>query len=239
MDQGVFVLIAYPDHGDLQRIPETAPEQNGSEVAVKLQLQRDGTGVAEVEAKYFGVNNARRHVFYRGRSQAEILKGFEERVTRYASEASFRKAAIAGIEDNRQEIVENFSFGGNFATASAGDSWFFQPLILSGIAVPEVGPRPRQLPLDVGAPYHVKVAYRLELPIGMRIERLPDKVSLQSEFGAMNIDYSIRDNALIATQSLSFTQSRIPQEKYPAFRDFVNAYIRGTRQRVRIVAASL
>lgn len=239
MDQGVFALIAYPDHGDLQRIPEPAPEQNGSEFAVKLQLQRDGTGVAEVEARYFGVNNARRHVFYRGRSQAEILKGFEERVTRYASEAFFRKAAIAGIEDNRQEIVENFSFGGNFATGSTGDSWFLQPLILSGIAVPGVGPRPRQLPLDVGAPYHVKVAYRLELPIGMRIERLPEKVSVQSEFGAVSIDYSMSDNALVATQSVSFTESRIPPEKYPAFRDFVNAYIRATHQRVRVVAASL
>jgi hypothetical protein len=238
MDQGVFALIAYPDHGDLQRIPEPSPEQNGSEFAVKLQLQRDGRGAAEVEAKYFGVNNARRHDFYRGRSQAETLKGFEERVARYVSEASFRKASIAGIEDNRQQIVENFSFGGNFATASAGDSWFFQPLILSGIAVPEVGPRPRQLPLDVGAPYHVKVAYRLELPIGMRIERLPDKVSVQSEFGAVSIDYSTSDNVLVATQSASFTESRIPPEKYPAFRDFVNTIIRATRQRVRVVAAS-
>ncbi len=239
MDQGVFALIAYPDHGDLQRIPEPAPEQNGSEFAVKLQLQRDGTGAAEVQAKYFGVTNARRHDFYRGRSQADILKGFEERVTRYVSEASFRKAAIGGIEDNRQQVVENFSFGGNFATASAGDSWFFQPLILSGIAAPEVGPRPRQLPLDVGAPYHVKVVYRLELPIGMRVERLPDNVSVQSEFGAMNIDYSVGTDALIATQRVSFTESRIPPEKYPAFRDFVNSYIRATHQRVRVVAASL
>lgn len=239
MDQGVFALIAYPDHGDLQRIPEFSPEQNGSEYDVRLQLQSDGTGLAQVQARYLGATNARRHVFYRGRSQAEILKGFEERVTRYASEASFRKASIAGIEDNRKQIAENFSFGGNFATATAGNSWFLQPLILSGIAIPEVGPRPRQLPLDVGSPYHVKIAYQLELPIGMRIERVPDNISVKSEFGEVSIEYSMNGNVLTATQTVSFAQSRISPEKYPEFRDFVNSYIRATRQRVRVVSTSL
>jgi hypothetical protein len=238
MDQGVFALIAYPERGDLQRIPQPTPEQNGSEYSVNVHLQSDGTGAADVEAKYFGASNSHRHRFYRGRSQTEILKAFEERVTRYANQASFGKASIAGTEDNRQQITEKFSFAGNFATASTGDSWFFQPLILSGIAVPEVGPRPRQLPLDVGTPYHVKCNYRLELPAGMRVERLPDKNSIKSEFGEVTIEYSMSGDALVATQTVSFAVSLIPPDKYSDFRDFVNAYIRATRQRLRVVNAT-
>jgi hypothetical protein len=235
MDQGVFSLIVYPERGDLQRIPQAPPEQNGSEYSVNVHLQSDGTGAAEVEAKYFGTSNSYRHMFYRGRSQSETLKAFEERVTRYVNQASFRHASISGAEDNRQQITEKFSFDGNFATASAGDSWFFQPLILSGIAVPEVPARPRQLPLDVGAPYHVKCDYRLELPAGMRVERLPDKISVKSEFGEVAIEYSMSGSVLLATQTVSFAQSRILPEKYPGFRDFVNAYIRATRQQVRVI----
>jgi hypothetical protein len=238
MDQGVFALIAYPERGDLQRIPQAPPEQNGSEYAVNIHLQSDGTGSAEVEARYFGGSNSSRHYFYRGRSQAEILKAFEERVTRYVNQASFRKASISGAEDNRQQIAEKFSFAGNFATASTGDSWFFQPLILSGIAVPEVPPRPRQLPLDVGTPYHVKCDYRLELPAGMRVERLPDKTSIKSEFGEVTIEYAMSGDVLVATQTVSFAQSRILPDKYSDFRDFVNAYIRATRTRLRLVNAT-
>ena len=238
MDQGVFALIAYPERGDLQRIPQAPAEQNGTEYAVNLRLQNDGTGAADVQAKYFGVSNSHRHSFYRGRSQAEIVKAFEERVTRYVNQASFRQASISGADDNRQQIAEKFSFAGNFATASTGDSWFFQPLILSGIAVPEVPLRPRRLPLDVGAPYHVKCEYRLELPAGMRVERLPDTLSMKSEFGEVRIEYSMSGGILVATQSVSFEQSRIPPEKYPDFRDFVNAYIRATRQRLRAVSAT-
>jgi hypothetical protein len=237
MDQGVFALIAYPERGDLQRIPEVSPEHNGAEYAVHVSLQPDGTGAVDVEAKYLGSSNAHRHNFYRGKSQAEILQAFEDRVARYVTEASFRKASIDGTEDNSRQITEKFSFSGNFATASSGDSWFFQPLILSGIAVPEVPPRPRQLPLDVGAPYHVKCEYRVELPAGMRIERLPDKVSSKSEFGEVAIEYSTSGNILVATQTVSFAQSRILPEKYPEFRDFVNAYIRATGQRIRVLKA--
>jgi len=238
MDQGVFALIAYPERGDLQRIPLAPAELNGSEFTVSVHLQSDGTGTAEVDGKYLGAANSRRHMFYRGRSQADILKAFEERVSRYVSQASFRKASISGTEDNGQQIAEQFSFGGNFATAATGDSWFFQPMILSGIAVPEVSTRPRQLPLDIGTPYHVKCDYRLELPIGMRIERLPDKTSLQSEFGEVTIEYSMSGNALVASQTVSFAQSRILPDRYPGFRDFVNAYIRATRQRLRVVKAT-
>jgi hypothetical protein len=238
MDQGVFALIAYPERGDLQRIPEVPPERNGSEYVVNVHLQSDGTGTAEVADKYLGASNSARHMFYRGRSQSEIRKAFEERVTRYVNQASFRQASIAGTEDNNQQITEKFSFAGNFATASTGDSWFFQPLILSGIAVPEVPPRPRQLPLDVGTPYHVKCDYRLELPAGMRIERMPDKTSIKSEFGEVTIEYSMSGNVLVATQTVSFSQSRILPDKYPEFRDFVNSYIRATRQRLRLVNAT-
>jgi hypothetical protein len=238
MDQGVFALIAYPDRGDLQRIPQAPPDQNGFEYTATVHLQRDGTGTADVEAKYLGVSNSRRHTFYRGRSQSEILKKFEERVAGYVNQASFHQASISGVEDNGQQIVEKFSFAGNFSIASAGDSWFFQPQFLSGIAVPEVGPRPRQLPLDIGMPFHVRCNYRTELPTGMRIERLPDKTSIKSEFGEVSIEYSMAGNVLVASQTVSFAQSRIPPDKYPDFRDFVNAYIRSTRQRLRVVNAA-
>jgi hypothetical protein len=159
-------------------------------------------------------------------------------VNGYVSQAAFRQASIDGTEDNRQQVAEKFSFAGNFAIASAGDSWFFQPLILSGIAVPEVSGRPRLLPLDVGLPHHVKCDYHVELPAGMKIERVPDKVSTKSEFGEVTIEYAMNENVLVATQTVSFAVSRVLPDKYPGFRDFVNAYIRATRLRLRVVTAN-
>ena len=94
-------------------------------------------------------------------------------MTRYANQAAFRTASVSGTQDNSGQIVENFSFTGAFANASTGDSWFFQPLFLSGISVPEISPQPRVLPLELGSPYHVKGEYRIVLPAGMRVGSVP------------------------------------------------------------------
>jgi hypothetical protein len=238
MDQGVFALISYPDHGELKRIPEPIPVQNRTQYTAHAQLQADGTGSAEVEVKYWGTNNSQRHAFYRGRSQEEMRKYFENRVSRFVNQSAFRQASISGIEDSRQQVNEKFSFSGDFSTASSGDSWFFQPLFLTGIAVPEVGPRPRELPLDLGAPEEVQVEYSIELPIGMRVERIPDRTNIKSEFGELEIEYSLAGNILHATRTLTFTVSRIPPEKYPAFRDFVTGNLRLEKQRLRVVKAT-
>jgi hypothetical protein len=79
---------------------------------------------------------------------------------------------------------------------------------------------------------------RLEIPAGLRVERLLDKTSISSEFGEVTIEYSMIGDALVATQSVSSTQSHILPDKYPDFRNFVNTYIRDTNQRLRMVNAT-
>jgi Domain of Unknown Function with PDB structure (DUF3857)/Transglutaminase-like superfamily/Domain of Unknown Function with PDB structure (DUF3858) len=234
MDQGVFALISYPDHGELRKIPEPSPLENRIHYDVRAHLQTDGTGTAEVEVKYWGTNNAERHAYYRGRSQESMRKIFENRVAHYANQAAFRQASISGVEDSRQQITEKFSFSGDFSTASTGDSWFFQPLFLSGVDVPEYGPRPRELPLDIGPPEQIQVEYAIDLPPGMKIGRIPENAKIQSEFGEADIEYSISGNLLRATQMISYTQSRIPPEKYSAFRDFVVGDMRAERLHLRV-----
>jgi hypothetical protein len=237
MDQGVFALISYPDRGDLRRIPESPASQNGVEYQATIQLGRDGSGAATVEEKYFGDSNASRHSFYRNLSQDEMRRAFEARVTRYANQAAFATASVSGTQDNSGQIVEKFSFNGLFANASTGDSWFFQPLFLSGISVPEISPQPRVLPLEMGSPYHIKGEYRIILPAGMHVGSVPQESSVESDFGSLDVDYSANGNVVLADFDLSFTMSRIPPEKFEAFRGFVNAVRRAGQVRLRAMSA--
>jgi hypothetical protein len=186
-----------------------------------------------VEEKYFGDSNASRHSFYRNLSQDQMRKAFEARVTRYANQAAFGTASVSGTQDNSGQIIENFSFNGAFANASTGDSWFFQPLFLSGISVPEISPQPRVLPLEVGSPYHVKGEYRIILPAGMRVGSVPEETSLESDFGSLDVAYSTTGNVIVANYELSFTMSRVPPDKFEAFRAFINSVRRAGQVRLR------
>ena len=71
----------------------------------------------------------------------------------------------------------------------------------------------------------------------MRVAGLPQNVSVKSEFGALEVEYSADGSTVLTTETLSFTSSRIPAEKYAAFRDFVNAALRVGQVRLRAVKA--
>jgi hypothetical protein len=235
MDQGVFALITYADRGELRRIPEMTAEHNGVEYRAELTLGPDGIGQATVEETYRGAADAARHSSYQNLSQQEIRRNFEQRVARYANQAAFRSVNISGIEDTRAPIVEKFTFVGNFVSARIGDSWFFQPLFLAGISVPEISPRPRVLPLDLGVPDHVQGQYRVELPLGMTVAETPSDTVLESEFGSLRVEYTVKENIVLTSETLSFTASRIPAEKFEAFRTFINGIRRAEQVRLRAV----
>jgi hypothetical protein len=205
---------------------------------VNLRLDAHGHGAAAVQEKYVGASNTDRHYFYRQQSREQLQKTFEDRVAGYANGTTLQRASYSGTENSCEQIVENFSFVGNFATASAGDSWFFQPLFLSGYSVPEISPQPRVAPVELGTPYSVKGEYRIELPADLRLAGVPPPTSLQTEFGALAVTYQVTDNILLATETLSFTSSRIPPEKFEAFRGFLNATLRVGQVRLRTVKAA-
>jgi hypothetical protein len=237
MDQGVYALVTYPDHGELRRIPEMQAETNGIDYRAELNLSADGNGTATVEEKYRGAADATRHYTYRNLSQIELRRRFEERVTRYANQAVFRGVNVTGIEDFAAPIVEKFTFAGNFVNASTGDSWYFQPLFLSGLSVPEISPGPRVLPMDLGVPDHVRGEYRVQLPAGMTVADVPRDASLQTEFGSLEVKYTVKENVVTTSETVSFSASRIPVEKFELFRQFVNDIRRAEQVRLQAVKA--
>ncbi len=67
-----------------------------------------------------------------------------------------------------------------------------------------------------------------------RIGRLPQKTSIKSEFGEFEVGHSLDGSRVVATETLTFTVSRIPPEKYADFRGFVNSALRAERLRLRV-----
>jgi hypothetical protein len=79
--------------------------------------------------------------------------------------------------------------------------------------------------------------YRILLPAGMHVGGVPEETSVKSDFGSLVVDYSANGNMVLANFALSFTMSRVPPEKYEAFRGFVNAVLRAGQVRLRAMSA--
>jgi len=235
MDQGVYSLVVSPATGSLYRIPEAPAERNGRKYKATLRLDANGNGEAEVRVEYFGNTNASRHAYYRGRSESEIRKGLESRLARYVNQSALVQATVEGAEENDQAVVENLIFQGNFASAATSSGWFFQPLFLSGLDSWELSSKPREYTLDIGVPYNVRAEYEIEIPVGFEMDRVPDPVSIDTEFGSLRVEYSVAENGVLtAVHQVIYRLSRISPEQYPAFRDFINQASRLERQRLRL-----
>ena len=152
MDQGVHALIDHDGNGEIESTPEIPADHNGVEYHVKLLLQAGGKGAADVEVRYLGESNASRRAFHRERSQSELRKYMESQIARYAHQTQLTQMAVDGTEINSDTITENYSFTGEFASASTGNIWFFQPLFLTGMLGSEIGNRARVHPLEWGPP---------------------------------------------------------------------------------------
>jgi hypothetical protein len=52
------------------------------------------------------------------------------------------------------------------------------------------------------------------------------------------VEFSLDGSTEIAAETLTITVGRVPPEKYPDFRDFVNSALRAERQRLRVVKST-
>jgi len=234
MDQGVHALIVTGEGSQLLRTPESSAMHNSQRYKATLRLQANGEGEAQVRVEYTGNNNAVRHSHYRGRSESEIRQALEQRLARYVTQPVLSESEIEGVEENHWNVVETISFRGNFTAASTSSGWFFQPLFLSGMDSWEVSAKPRVHTLDLGLPYSTAGEYKIELPPGFELDRLPDPVTIETKFGSVRLEYTLTDGVLTTVHEVSYRVSRIAPDQYPAFRNFINQASRLERQRLRI-----
>jgi hypothetical protein len=234
MDQGVYSLVLTTPQSKLLRTPEIAPARNGRRFEARVKLDNFGKGEAEARVEYLGNANADRHTFYRGRSDGDVRKATEARLARYVNQPVLEGVKIEGATENYEMVVENLTFKGNFASANTSTGWFFQPLFLAGIDSWELSSKPRVHPLDLGVPLNVSGEYEIELPAGYTLDRLPDDVDVQNEFGAIRLSYEMEDGVLRATHEVEFRASRIAPEQFEDFRKFLNQTSRVERQRLRL-----
>jgi hypothetical protein len=233
-DQGVHALVLTTPESRLLLTPEIPVERNGRRFEARLKLDIFGKGEAEARIEYVGNSNASRAGYYRGRSESDVRRAVEARLARYVTQPALSQVKIDGIEDNYSPVVENIAFKGSFASATTSSGWFFQPLFLSGMDSFEVSSKPRTHTFDWGIAESVSGEYEIELPAGYALDRLPDDVELDTEFGSVKLSFEQEDNILRATHDVRYAGTRIPSEKFEEFRKFYNQISRAERLRLRL-----
>jgi hypothetical protein len=73
------------------------------------------------------------------------------------------------------------------------------------------------------------------LPLGFKIDYLPSNVKIESEFGKFSYQLETGNDKIIYTRFLEMKKGKIPQEKFPEFRSFINSVAKKDRELIILV----
>ncbi|MGE3171097.1 MAG: DUF3857 domain-containing protein [Planctomycetota bacterium] len=231
MDQGAEVLVVDAGNALVQPTPWAEPADNAARVEYLLELQPDGSAMAQKIETPLG-NEA---VQLRAALAAEPARQ-REHVER-ALVADFGPVTVGELErSDPLDYGQPVRLQVDFRVAQPGQrragewllpSTFGREPLATLVADPE-----RTQPLLLGVPRSDDRTVRWRLPPGWRPRTLPDPVERQAPFGEFSVRWALDGDRVVVTRRVVMRAPRIEPADYPALRDFAAALRAADAQRI-------
>lgn len=235
-DRGADILIVEPEGGSrFATTPEAPAELSTTSTTYRVSLEADGSASLVGESQVAGLAAAGYRQAYAAPSGRAA--SFEKSWAR-----SFPGVEVArfDLSDPRQleedvELSYDLSIPG-YADVSLDGSLHMTPTRSAGGLVESFAAlSSRRYDLVLRYPWTTRFRYEIELPPGYVATGLPEKQRERSEFGSLDLSYSVEGESVVIEGEIVVSRSRIRPAEYQAFRSFL-ARVDGLLSK-RVVAA--
>lgn len=222
-----YVLVVTPDGGKIQRTP--AYNKGDNVINSRSEITLMGSGDADVRIKLHQTG-----LFY------ERLNDMSE------SKEDERKDQMAGLLGYTAFNVkkEDYAFGktrvpygiANFEirirdlSSKSSNRLFISPSLLSKTSY--IWEDPTEIELSTS--YQRNDTVKIEIPIGFKIEYLPDAFSVDSRFGKYATHISSDNKFIYFTRNLEINEAAYPKENYSEFYNFISDIATNDRKMIII-----
>ncbi len=212
------VLVITPEGGEIKRTKKYEPEENLLTTESKIILNADKSMVASIKR----VSNGLQYDWHYGIQYQEP----KDQKMYYKKHWNY----INGLDiddikyhDNKDKVAftEEISVSCNAFTKKAGNRLLLYPNVFNWdkAQLPKYPNRKRQLVIPRG--YVHQDQYNLILPQGYVVSAIPEKQSLETEFGTYTYQIEkVNESELRFTKYLKILDGTFPKEKYKEYREF-------------------
>lgn len=225
------VLVITPDGGKLVKTPEYRKEQNIIQRSGSLFFNSSGSTSARLKTTYSGFYFGVYSNIFSMQSEGEMKKAL------YSSlDYPDFTVTAASYEENKTgnptgEFQYQLSIRG-FGTTSGSEIYFSPSLTRENFIVEDtVAVRIRLSDITIDS-----ITYWL--PVGFKIESLPEEVSLISDFGKYFYSTKSSGDRILLVRKLELNKSYIHQGRFAEFRDFYNKIAKTDRSIIVISKTS-
>ena len=218
-EQGSFALIIAGDNGGLTKMPVTPSGFNAWKRNVEVNLAADGAINGTIREKLSGQRSSYARGLFRSLSPANFSKAIEGWLTRGATAARLVK-----LTPNDKHAEAGFDLDVEFSAPMYGQLMqnrllVFKPAIVSRSNSIYLTELIRKNPVSVGADSFDETTV-FTLPVGFIVDEMPDPMNLETPFGKYTTSYTVKDNKLTYTRTLTMNRQTLSVDKYASIRDF-------------------
>ncbi len=218
-EQGSWALIIAGENGGLVRMPVTPIGFNGWKRDVAVSITGDGAIKGVIREKATGQMSTYERGMFRSLSSTNYSKAIEGWLTRGATAARLEK-----LTPTDRVAEAGFDLDVEFSAPMYGQLMqnrllVFKPAIVSrtnSIYLTELN---RKNPVSLHANSFDEMTV-FTLPQGFVVDEMPDGINLETPFGNYVSSYTVKENKLTYTRSLTMNRTTVPVEKYGSVREF-------------------
>lgn len=218
-EQGSFALIIAGDNGGLSKMPVTPVGFNAWKRNVEINMTGDGAITGIIREKATGQKSTFARGLFRSLSTSNFHKVIEGWLTRGATAAKLVK-----LTPNDRQADAGFDLDVEFSAPMYGQLMqnrllVFKPAIVSRANSIYLTDLIRKNPVSIDADSFDETTV-FTLPQGFVVDEMPDAMNLETAFGKYVTSYTVKDNKLTYTRTLTMNRSTLSVDKYGAIRDF-------------------
>ena len=218
-EQGSFALIDATTANPLIRMPVIPAAANRVERETEVTLAADGSIVSKLSEKAYGQSAAVVRRRFRSQASGDFTKWVERWITSGANAAAVTK--VQPVDDFAgQHFDLQLEFKSErYAQSMRGRLLVFRPSVVTRRGTLLFSEVKRQNPVRLDAETFQETV-RVKLPVGFKIDEMPDGGKLETPFGTYTASYQTQGDELVFARKLEIRAATVPVEQYPELKKF-------------------
>ncbi len=212
------VLVVTPEGGMIKHTPLYSDNDNYKVTKANIELSEEGSIVADVSITSEGIA-------YDSRSVLEKLpkdKKDKHYKDYWDNINGLKIAEIKSSNDTGSvKYVENVKIEAQSYASKAGNDMLFKVNAFDNSGNVPDRYRNRKQPFEITRGYKNEDRYTIALPRSYSLERLPEPIKIESQFGAYSVNISkVSEDELLYERVLLIKKGKYPKEEYEDYRNF-------------------
>jgi hypothetical protein len=227
-----FALMITPDGGKMVRTPSFRKSENLLSRTGSVFLNILGASSGKISNHYSGYNYGIASSLFEKESDEE-MKDYLSKSLRFSE---YKISSVSYREDKSEKPMATFSYElsvNNFAT-KAGERIFFTPSVTKTEYLQDF---PSALKIVESQISTDSISYNI--PLGYKVEFIPENVTINSDFGKFNYSLEIKNDKVIYKRYLEMLKGIVPLTQFNEFRSFINSVAKTDRENIILSKGSI